>query len=241
MSAWLQPRERRRRHAGEVEDTGPRARGAGRGFTLIELLAVVACLAILAAFLFPVLAQAREAGRRSHCLSNLCQLGHAYALYLQDREERFPDWRFPIAVPSGKPRDFIDWTEYLQPYLHTRAIFSDPSYNGPPLFPAEGVRLVDYALMTWGAGGWGVLENPYFRWPGLPLSLGDARRPAETIVLMDGYTTTTASRGFEARHHGGVNAAFLDGHARWLPFRALYRVARDENGFYFYHYATVDR
>jgi prepilin-type processing-associated H-X9-DG protein len=207
----------------------------------VELLVVVSITAVLAALLFPVLASAREQARQSTCLSNLRQIEQAHLLYLQDWDEQFPEWRFPISVPSGKPRSFINWMDYLQPYLRNRAVLVDPSYNAPPLFPGEGIKLADYALMTWGAGGSGVLEDPYFRWPGLPLVLSQAQRPAETILVMDGYTTTTTSRGFEARHHGGVNAAFLDGHARWLPFRELYRVAQDEDGSCFYRYATVDR
>src|SRR5437763_1392225 len=60
-----------------------------KGFTLIELLIVIAVIAILAALLFPVFAQAREKARQSGCLSNLQQVGKAQALYLQDYDERF--------------------------------------------------------------------------------------------------------------------------------------------------------
>jgi type II secretory pathway pseudopilin PulG len=80
----------------------------------MELLVIVACLSILAAMLFPALAQVREAGRRTVCLSNLRQIADAHTLYLQDWDEQFPDWRFAVAVPSGKPREFIYWMEYLQ-------------------------------------------------------------------------------------------------------------------------------
>src|SRR6187401_1567965 len=55
-----------------------------RGFTLIELLVVIAVIAILAAILFPVFAQAREAARKASCQSNLKQLGIAIAMYSQD-------------------------------------------------------------------------------------------------------------------------------------------------------------
>ena len=61
-----------------------------KGFTLIELLVVIAIIAILAAILFPVFAQAREKARQSSCLSNMKQLGTALMLYVDDNHERFP-------------------------------------------------------------------------------------------------------------------------------------------------------
>jgi prepilin-type N-terminal cleavage/methylation domain-containing protein len=54
------------------------------GFTLIELLVVIAIIAILAAILFPVFAQAREKARQTACLSNLKQIGLGMMQYVQD-------------------------------------------------------------------------------------------------------------------------------------------------------------
>src|SRR5437867_7482672 len=59
----------------------------GQGFTLIELLVVIAIIAILAAILFPVFAQARQKARLTSCLSNLKQLGTALSMYVQDYDE----------------------------------------------------------------------------------------------------------------------------------------------------------
>src|SRR4051812_45085889 len=63
---------------------------ARRGFTLIELLVVIAIIAILAAILFPVFAQAREKARQASCLSNNKQYSAATLMYIQDYDELFP-------------------------------------------------------------------------------------------------------------------------------------------------------
>ncbi|MGQ9487030.1 MAG: prepilin-type N-terminal cleavage/methylation domain-containing protein [Armatimonadota bacterium] len=61
-----------------------------KGFTLIELLVVIAIIAILAAILFPVFAQARESARQTSCTSNQKQLALSVLMYAQDYDETFP-------------------------------------------------------------------------------------------------------------------------------------------------------
>lgn len=68
-------------------------------FTLVELLVVIAIIIILAAILFPVLAEARNAGRQMVCLSNMRQIGMAMLLYLPDHHDTW----FPAAMPDYKP------------------------------------------------------------------------------------------------------------------------------------------
>jgi prepilin-type N-terminal cleavage/methylation domain-containing protein len=70
-----------------------------RAFTLIELLVVIAIIAILAAILFPVFARAREAARKTACISNLKQLGTAAQMYQTDYDGAFPDSRITGQFP----------------------------------------------------------------------------------------------------------------------------------------------
>ena len=84
----------------------PRRKAA---FTLIELLVVIAIIAILAAILFPVFAQAREKARQSACVSNLKQIGTAFAIYTQDYDGLLPDRR---DLKSSLPGGFRPWTSW---------------------------------------------------------------------------------------------------------------------------------
>jgi len=85
-----------------------------KGFTLIELLVVIAIIAILAAILFPVFAQAREKARQITCLSNEKQMGLAIMQYLQDNDEQFPMLQYyPLPATIGP----VDWTEAIYPYV----------------------------------------------------------------------------------------------------------------------------
>src|SRR5207237_5835618 len=83
-----------------------------RGFTLIELLVVIAIISILAAIIFPVFAAAREAARKTSCMSNLRQLGKAVMMYAQDNGEVLPN--------SGSNGKRGDLTTSLDPYIKSR-------------------------------------------------------------------------------------------------------------------------
>jgi prepilin-type N-terminal cleavage/methylation domain-containing protein/prepilin-type processing-associated H-X9-DG protein len=213
----------------------------GRGFTLIELLLVIAIVAILIAMLFPVFAQAREKARQTSCLSNLQQLAKAHLLYLQDWDDHLPHW-WQYGPPRAEPYGaFTFWPEYFQPYLGNQVAFTDPSFRPDANGPGTGEKLADYALFTWGPGGSGTGADPYWRWAGPPMSLAQVNRPSETFNLMDGYTTTQLTGGILRRHHEGMNAGFLDGHARWVTADQVFEVGRDGRGESYYRFIAADR
>lgn len=72
-----------------------------RGFTLIELLVVISIIALLVALLLPALSSAREAGRRTSCLSNMRGLYQAATLYTYDFKGRLPDWGGAHVFPTA--------------------------------------------------------------------------------------------------------------------------------------------
>lgn len=93
------------------------SRSTRKGFTLIELLVVIAIIAILAAILFPVFAQAREKARQTSCLSNQKQIGTALIMYVQDYDETFPAGeRLNRAGSPGLPQTP---DSALQAFFHT--------------------------------------------------------------------------------------------------------------------------
>jgi prepilin-type N-terminal cleavage/methylation domain-containing protein/prepilin-type processing-associated H-X9-DG protein len=99
----------------------PAVQGTRRGFTLIELLVVIAVIAILAALLFPVFAQARARARQATCASNLRQIAQAGLMYVTDYDERFPSCYWSAAPPYA-----IDPRTVLQPYLKSWTVLYCP-------------------------------------------------------------------------------------------------------------------
>jgi prepilin-type N-terminal cleavage/methylation domain-containing protein len=213
------------------------------GFTLIELLVVIAIIAILAAILMPVFAQAREKARQATCLSNLKQLGLAAMMYVQDYDETYPGgpgvaglW---IPGPQGSWSNLPTiWGNVaptnvagrLLPYVKNNQVFIDPNDPTGDRF-AAGRWNSQFTRLSywWHAGvsqGWswptydasGSLSNP-----GRPHTLASIAAPANLQLIQDNWA---------AYHSGGRCLpgecrwiiAFADGHAKftkyvdaWLP------------------------
>jgi prepilin-type N-terminal cleavage/methylation domain-containing protein/prepilin-type processing-associated H-X9-DG protein len=122
----------------------------GCGFTLIELLVVIAIIAILAAILFPVFAQARDKARAASCLSNERQLATAARMYMDDfdgalyhhhEEYVLDDGTQTPTLPSspagcaggghGNSNAEKPWAIFFQPYIKNRQLMFCPSDPSP--------------------------------------------------------------------------------------------------------------
>ena len=96
-----------------------------KGFTLIELLVVIAIIAILAAILFPVFAQAREKARQAVCTSNMKQIGLATVMYMEDYDEAW----VPIQTVNAAQTVWTPYYTLLNPYIKSAAS-TDGSFGG---------------------------------------------------------------------------------------------------------------
>lgn len=170
-------------------------RAQSHGFTLIELLVVIAIIAILAAILFPVFAQARSKARQTTSLSNLKQQGLAMQMYAEDFDERYvPEW------PQSACCGVIDWDHtfhpYLNPYIKNKDIWKSPAagssvYTSKKIYgtsdpigydPAlDGGYSMSYLMNETGWGNGNVTAN--YLAGGVAQSV--LTHPAEQIIIME--------------------------------------------------------
>lgn len=216
------------------------------GFTLIELLVVIAIIAILAAILFPVFAQAKESAKKAADLSNGRQIGMGIMQYCVDNDDRFPHISFPISTNT--------WVRHIQPYVKNLQVFRSPvdvSTNWPPAgmgiedpnFPT--FRTTSYFLNAYLSGAY-LGSGPFS-------SVTTIASPANTIIMAtstDGIVRDHFAPFFwdipqeqpdafmastwdpvrreprllkiRAFFNQGANYAYCDGHAKYSVFRRLW-------------------
>lgn len=220
-----------------------------KAFTLIELLVVVAIISILASILFPVFARARENARRASCMSNLKQIGLGVMMYVQDYDGTYPREQF--SPSSGT----VYWTNVVQPYIKSTQVFRCPSLGGyyashpSTLYGSYGASTNIIAYSGYGpnkissvtapATTYMIMDAPQWRFR--PNRLDDNPTNPEFIPGIGevrGLTAATCpnsdtdfndrfrSQCMNARHLGGLNMAFADGHVKWLSVSTIEKEVR---------------
>jgi prepilin-type N-terminal cleavage/methylation domain-containing protein len=142
-----------------------------KAFTLIELLVVIAIIAILAAILFPVFAQAKAAAKKTTCVSNVKQLSLGLILYTTDYDDMY------MQRLAGTNTVGVDhWVDLIQPYVRNRQIIQCPDYVPPLNRPIELTK-------------WGYAINTHIVVPigeGSSLTTTSYLDPAATAIIGDG-------------------------------------------------------
>ncbi|HEY3331879.1 MAG TPA: DUF1559 domain-containing protein [Capsulimonadaceae bacterium] len=158
------------------------------GFTLIELLVVIAIIAILAAILFPVFAQAREKARQTACASNLKQLGLAVVQYLQDYDECLPNPSVATTVAYNANLRWtcgMGWAGIVYPYVKAKGTYTCPS--DPTPLPNNNYAEVSYAInlncAANNAGGLGVPSGAGYQKP--QPNVARMTAPAKTVLFCE--------------------------------------------------------
>jgi prepilin-type N-terminal cleavage/methylation domain-containing protein/prepilin-type processing-associated H-X9-DG protein len=199
-----------------------------RGFTLIELLVVIAIIAILAAILFPVFAQAREKARQAACQSNLKQIGTAFSMYVQDYDECFPNtgvgelwqgryWRWPL-----KP--YLGYSRQADPTNSLKSSGSDAHILVCPSDPTARTQW-DSTSYAYSSAFYHTPEQVNKKSMGLPVvtqSLAAVQYPAAKALVGEWLSNHASPKDADWwKWDGARSYVFVDGHVRYLRARQV--------------------
>lgn len=216
-----------------------KARGRD-AFTLIELLVVIAIIAILAAILFPVFAQAREKARSAACMNNMKQIGIAFMTYTQDYDECVVPLAAVYTPPAGSSFSGGDtwWPDILMPYIKSKEVFTCPSQK----LRSRGIGMSHPQIGMWHptsalslAAVVAPAETAVFADSGSNVATGDPnpdnweeksstggyllfRTPANGSTL---YNVAATPETVVPRHQKKAVVAFMDGHVKSMSPKAL--------------------
>ena len=219
-----------------------------RAFTLIELLVVIAIIAILAAILFPVFAQAKASAKANSCLSNMYQIGVGVQMYVNDSDDRMfyrSNWVNSRSgdtthIGVGDSPNHYRWWNLLMPYVKNNNLWACAADALPtPSKDANGATDIQrsyIAISTAESLNLSSLSRPVDTmvvtekwdqdWTGVRTdSWIEAFNGDFTIDKTDPTKTFTASN----RHFQHLNCAFFDGHAKSQTGGAV-RTGKDLSG-----------
>lgn len=156
------------------------------GFTLIELLVVIAIIAILAAILFPVFAQAREKARAITCVSNQKQIGLGLMMYVEDYDEQFPIADYFDNGPACGGHQH-EWPDVVYPYIKNGQLGGNNNYYGQggvyhcPSFPdnESGEYGINSSISNDGTTCWNKTYNI------ATTNLAVLQTPSDTVLLAE--------------------------------------------------------
>lgn len=182
-----------------------------RAFTLIELLVVIAIIAILAAILFPVFAQAKEAGKKTVCISQSKQLALAFQMYATDSDDRIPIYQYTGTCPwpnvCGTGLATLGFTYWLQPYSRSNLYTQCPSAKKVARENQTGNRLWHEGRMGYGVAyplGESGEANGVSWGPNL-LALNRFANPAERLLALEGVPDGPSSKPIYDSFGGYMN------------------------------------
>jgi len=176
-----------------------------KAFTLIELLVVIAIIAILAAILFPVFAQAKAAAKRTTSLSNQKQIDLASIMYSGDFDdtEVLPSGWNNCTAPAvvcfnGGALGEIPWPLLVYPYTKNADLFKDPQAPSEPALPAATPPFPSDTAELYGPE-YGInpylIQNPAYPYVApystvQPRSLTSISRPADIVAFTQKYSNS---------------------------------------------------